>query len=200
VDKNEVGGRYDAVPYRFNRLQNELSKDAIAAVEFGRRLFAKDSELFRFRGGRLLSAAFPACPPNFAQTLEELAATGDESDAKFILAILENYHGEQTTHEVMKRLVARFPDNEDIRDGVIISLESTDVVMGEFGYANALREKLAIARNWQSDSRPAVISFADKHIRSLEVRIIDEQRRAEERKALRELQYDSTSSKSAEKE
>ncbi len=189
LDKSEVEGRYEAIPYQFNSLQKELSKDAAAAVEFGRRLYAKDPRLFRFRGGRLLSAAFPNCPENFAEELKKLAAGGDDADIKFLLAIVENYHGEDTTHEVLKVLIVRFPDNEDIRTGVVISLENTGVVMGEFGFANALREKMAVVRKWQDDPRPEVRAFAERHLRSLEIRIADEQRRAEERKALRELEY-----------
>jgi hypothetical protein len=43
---------------------------------------------------------------------------------------------------------------------------------------------------WLSDPRPGVRAFAEKHIRDLNLRIADEQRRAEERKALRRLQFD----------
>ena len=182
--------RYQAIPYQFHGLEKELSKDARLAVEFGRKIFEGDSRLFRFRGGRLLSAAFPSCPPNFAAELAKLASEGTAADVKFILAVMENYHGEETTHEVLKLIIARFPNDESVRTSVVISLESTGVVMGEFGFADALRGKLEIARKWQSDPRPEVRAFAQAHARSLEVRIVDEQRRAEERKALRELQYD----------
>ena len=182
---------YDAVPYQFHGLEKELSKDPKAAIEFGRRLFAEDDYLFRFRGGQLLAAAFPKCPPNFAEELMTLAAEASESDAKFILAVLENYHGEETTHEILKRLLVRFPKDERVRAGVVISLESTGVVMGEFGFADALRGKLEIVRMWATDPRPEVRAFAEDEIRSLELRITDEQRHAEGRKALRELEYDS---------
>jgi hypothetical protein len=91
---------------------------------------------------------------------------------------------------VLKRIITRFPNNENIRTGVVISLENTGGVMGEFGFANALRDKLEIVRKWQTDTRPEVRAFAEAHIQSLQLRIADEQRRAEERKALRELEYD----------
>lgn len=183
--------RFEAIPYQFHGLEKELSQDAKAAVAFGRKLFADDAKLFRFRGGRLLAIAFPHCPPGLADELATLAATADDSDAKFILAVLENYHGEETTHEVLKRLLVRFPDDERVRTGVMISLESTGVVMGEFGFADALRGKLEIVRGWTTDPRPEVRTFAEDEARSLEVRITDEQRHAEGRKALRELEYDS---------
>jgi hypothetical protein len=190
LKKEAAFDRYEAIPHQFHGLENELSKNPKLAIEFGRRIFEEDSRLFRFRGGRLLSAAFPSCPPNFAEELATLADEGTEADVKFILAVMENYHGEETTHEVLKRIVNRFPNDESIRTSVIISLESTGVLMGEFGFANALRDKLEIARKWQTDPRPEVRAFADAHIQSLQLRIADEQRRAEERKALRELEYD----------
>jgi hypothetical protein len=190
IKEKSSSNRYEAIPYRFHGLQEELSKDAKLAIEFGRKIFEEDSRLFRFRCGRLLSAAFPSCPPNFAAELATLADEGTEADVKFVLAVMENYHGEETTQEVLKRIIKRFPSDESIRTSVIVSLESTGVVMGEFGFANALRDKLEIARNWLTDTRPEVRAFADAHIRSLQLRIADEQRRAEERKALRELEYD----------
>jgi len=182
--------RYEAIPYQFHGLEKELSKHPTLAIEFGRKIFEVDSRLFRFRGGRLLSAAFPSCPPNFANELAKLASEGAETDVSFILAVMENYHGEETTHEVLKRIVIRFPHDDNIQTSIVISLESTGVVMGEFSFANALRDKLEIARSWLTDPRPEVRAFAERHVRSLQVRIASEQRRAEERKALRELEYD----------
>jgi hypothetical protein len=95
-----------------------------------------------------------------------------------------------TTQEVLKRIIKRFPNDESIQTSVIISLESTGVVMGEFGFADALRDKLETARSWQTDPRSEVRAFADAHIQRLQLRIADQQRRAEERKALREPEYD----------
>jgi hypothetical protein len=187
--------RYEAIPYQLHGLEKELSKDARAAVAFGRKLFAEGQELFRFRGGRLLAIAFPTCPQQFADELAALATTADKSDAEFILAVLENYHGEEPTHEILKRLLVRFPDDKGVRTGAAISLESTGVVMGEFGFADALREKLEMVRKWAEDPRPEVRAFAEDEMRSLELRITDEQRRAEGRKALRELEYDSDNEK-----
>jgi len=188
---NPFERQYEAVPYQFHGLERELSKDAKAALSFGRKLFADDSKLFRFRGGRLLAIAFPRCPPQLADELAILAATADESDAKFILAVLENYRGEDTTHEALKRLLVRFPNDDYVRTGVMISLESTGAVMGEFGMADALRGKLKIVEKWATDPRSEVRAFAEGEAHSLALRITDKQRHAEGRKALRELEYDS---------
>ena len=95
MKKENSSDRYEAIPYQFHELQEELSKDPKLAVEFGRKIFEENSRLFRFRAGRLLSIAFPSCPPNFAEELAKLADEGTEKDAEFILAVMENYHGEE---------------------------------------------------------------------------------------------------------
>ncbi|MBB4424516.1 hypothetical protein GGD66_003062 [Bradyrhizobium sp. CIR48] len=192
LEKKESVGQdhYEAVPYEFHGLEQELSKDPKSAIEHGRKLYSSDSKLFRYGGGRLLSIAFPGCPPTFANELTELAKGGTKDDVEFILSVLENYEGEETTHDVLKEIVARFPEEENIRTGVAISFENTGLVTGEFGFANAFREKLRMIRSWENDSRPQVRKFSEGMIGHLELRIADEQRRAEERKALRELEYE----------
>jgi hypothetical protein len=115
---------------------------------------------------------------------------GTSADADFVLAVMENYHGETATHEVLKGIVAKYPDDQSKLTGVGISFDSTGVVVGEFGYVDAIRRKKAAIEPWLTDPRPEVRAFAENHIRDFDLRIADEQRRAEGRKALRELEYD----------
>jgi len=107
-----------------------------------------------------------------------------------VLAVMENYRGEPATHEVLKCIVAKYPTDQSKLTGVSISFDNTGVVGGEFGFVDAMRRKKAAIEPWLSDARPEIRAFAEEHIRSLDLRIADEQRRAEERKALRELEYD----------
>src|SRR5947208_9540893 len=146
----------------------------------------KDSRLFRFLGGRLLSAVFPKFQPEISHELCELVTAGTSTDADFVLAVMENYHGEPETHEVLKRIVAKYPQDQSKLSGVRISFDSTGVVMGNFGFAEAMRQKKAALDPWLTDPHPEVRAFAEKHIRELDLRITDEQRRAEDEKALRE--------------
>jgi ppGpp synthetase/RelA/SpoT-type nucleotidyltranferase len=182
--------RYDAVPYQFHGLEKELSKDAPLAVSIVRGWYGEDSALFRFLGGRLLSTAFPKFVSGIAATLETLVTSGTSTDADFVLAVIENYHGEAETHEVLKRIVAKYPKDRDKLSGVSASLGNTGVVHGEFGFVDAIRAKKLIVEPWLADRREEVRAFAAEYMRQSDIEIADEQRRAEGRKALRELQYD----------
>ena len=75
--------RFEAVPFQFHGLENELSKDPQLAISKGLSWFAQDRELFEFRGGRLLSSAFPNCTQEFAVALAELVKTGGRYGGRF---------------------------------------------------------------------------------------------------------------------
>jgi hypothetical protein len=187
---DEGEDHFEAFPYQFHGLEKELSEDAALAVSTVRRWYAEDSTLFRFLGGRLLSTAFPKFGPEIADALGELVTNGTSADADFVLAVMENYRGEPMTHEVLKRVVAKYPDDQKKLTGVTISFDNTGVVSGEFGLVDAIRRKKAAMEPWLADQRPEVRTFAETYMRQADLRIADEQRRAETRKALRELEYD----------
>jgi ppGpp synthetase/RelA/SpoT-type nucleotidyltranferase len=191
---------YQAFPYRFHGLQKELSKDPKLVVSTVRRWYEEDSRLFRFLGGRLLSVVFPTFQAEISHEFCELVNTGTSTDADFVLAVMENYHGEPETHEVLKCIVAKYPEDQSKLSGVRISFDSTDVVMGDFGFAEAMRQKKAALEPWLADPRPEVRAFAEKHIHELDLRITDEQRRAEGEKTLRELEYQDEDEKNGDNE
>ena len=187
---DESEHHFEAFPYQFHGLEKELSKDAALAVSTVRRWYAEDSTLFRFLGGRLLSNAFPKFGPEIADALGELVTNGTNADADFVLAVMENYRGEPMTHEVLKRVVAKYPDDQNKLTGVTISFDNMGGVSGEFGFVDAIRRKKAAMEPWLADQRLEVRTFAETYMRQADLRIADEQRRAETRKALRELEYD----------
>jgi ppGpp synthetase/RelA/SpoT-type nucleotidyltranferase len=182
--------RFEAVPFRFHGLEKELSKDPQLAISKGLSWFARDRELFRFRGGRLLSAAFPNCPPEFAAALAELVKAGGDTEADFALAIFQNYHGEMSTYVVLQAIVSRFPDDVSKMSRVRIAIDNTGVVAGEFGFAEACRAKKESLTEWLADERPAVKAFAGKHIAELDRMIASEERRAEAEREMRNRSYD----------
>ena len=182
--------RFEAVPYRFNGLEKELSKEPQLAIDKGLSWFARDQVRFQARGGRLLSIAFPNCPPEFADTLVELVKAGGDSEADFALAILKNYKGETPTHVILKEIVARFPEDAHKMSGVRASIESTGVVSGELGFAEVWRARKESLEEWLLDERPAVKVFAKSHITQLNLMIAAEQSRAETRREMRNRSYE----------
>ncbi|MGQ0556704.1 MAG: PilZ domain-containing protein [Nitrospiraceae bacterium] len=188
--KADDGGeeQVEPVPYEFQELEAVLSKDPALAVSKGLAWFAQDRAEFRFRGGSLLSRAFPTCTPEFAAALGEMVKTGGDMEAEFSLALLQNYLGSTSTDSVLKELVSRFSHDDRKMGEVRSSINSTGVisVSGEFGLAEAWRVKKESLTRWLTDERQAVKAFAEQHIAELNRMIAAERRRVEAERELRE--------------
>lgn len=182
--------RFEAVPFEFHGLEKELSKNQQLAISKGLSWFAQDRKLFQFRGGRLLSIAFPDCTPEFAAALAKLVKAGGDTEAEFALAILQNYQGETFSYIVLKEIVSLFPNDVSKISEVCSAIDNTGVVTGEFGFVEAWRARKESLMEWLADERPAVKAFAEKHITQLDRMIAAEQRRAESEKEMRSRSYE----------
>lgn len=188
--KSEDGGeeQVELVPVEFQGLEAVLSKDPELAISKGLAWFAQDRAEFRFRGGSLLSRAFPTCTPEFAAALGELVKAGGDTEADFSLALLQNYLGSTSTDGVLKEIVSRFSHDDRRMDGVRAIINSTGMtsVSGEFWLADAWRVKKESLTRWLTDERQAVKVFAEEHIAELDRMIAAERRRVEVERELRE--------------
>lgn len=93
---------------------------------------------------------------------------GNLDGIDMILAILRNYEGETFLHRICRQIVSVLPeDDRDRRVEVEIILQSTGVVSGHFGFAEAyLRKKIEI-EPWLFDENQKVRAFALDYVRSL---------------------------------
>jgi ppGpp synthetase/RelA/SpoT-type nucleotidyltranferase len=189
-DEDPDGKHYEAFPYTFHDLQEPLARDAESAIASVRSWFRDDDLLFRFRGGRLLATVFLGFPDNFAARLREMAQHGTDEDLNFILAVMQNYHGEPATHALLQDIVDRLPEGDSRLGKVEISLRSTGGVVGEFGMVEAFKRKKEEVRPWLEDPRPRVKAFATEYMRHLEGNIAAEQRKAEEEHELRKRDFE----------
>src|SRR5260221_4472157 len=146
--------------------------------------------MFRFTGCLMLQAVFPTFTEELASSLNQIVARGSDEDYDFAIHLLENYHGEPPTHEVVKELIERLPENDPKLNRLDICLSSTDAVWGEFGMVEVYRKKKEEIALWQKDSRPKVREFAVSYVRRMEQQIASEQRSAEMRRELRMRDYE----------
>ncbi len=103
---------------------------------------------------------------------------------RFALAILQNYTGQESTHPVLKEIVAHFPEDTKKVSKVRQSIDNTGVVSGDLGFAEAWRAKRNLLKKWLDDGRPVVKAFAQKHIAELDLMIANEHRQAEAEREL----------------
>jgi hypothetical protein len=170
---------YRALPFAVHVLPKVLKDAPAMMVQAARDWYALDGELFRFRGGHFLAQIFPEMPPAFEAVLQSLVSAGQRADIKMILALLPNYDGSATIHELCKAIVDYLEEDDKLRLNVAIALESTPVVSGEFGLVEAYEARKALVAEWLTDPRPKVVQFATEFLHQIDQQIAAEQRRAE---------------------
>jgi hypothetical protein len=180
---------FKAVPFSLHKLNEPLAKIPTEAVRMIRSLYDGDLYGFMFRGARLLQSIFPDFPQDFEAELIKLVRAGGEGNWSFVLSVLRNYQGELFIHQTCKELIKALPSDSPLRTEVAIALESTGVVSGEFGMAEAYERKKGEVLGWLDDPNSKVRDFATDYIATLEKMSVSERKRAEEELALRKHKY-----------
>lgn len=189
IKKNEeVFTIFDAIPYQFYKLHEELSKSPEKVIPIVQSWYDGDLGMFIYTGARLLQIIFPTFPKPFQVRLIELIKTNKRENIEFVLAILRNFEGQDFLHEVCKELVKELKD-DDLLNVVRTILQSTGVVTGEYGFSDAYKEKKKKLESWLNDEDEKVRKFAENFITDLEKLIEAEKTRVEEETELMKHRY-----------
>lgn len=188
-DRETLVGTYDAIPFRLHKLNEPLSKIPAEAVRVVREQYDGDYSMFIFRGARLLKIIFPKFPDEFEAELLKILRAGGNTNCEFVLAILRNYEGEPFIYKICKEIIKALPSDSPFRTEIAIALQSTGVVRGEFGMAEAYERKKAEVNDWLVDPDEKVQDFAKWYMGNLESMSAAERKRAEEEIALRKHRY-----------
>jgi hypothetical protein len=137
----------------------------------------------------LLHVIFPDFPEAFEAELSRVLGNKSEIDILFVLAILRTYEGQPFIHRICKEIIRVLPSDSRLRTEVAVALESTGMVSGEFGVAEAYERKKEEVKDWLDDSADKVKDFAKWYIGTLEDMSVAERKRAEEDIALRKQKY-----------
>jgi len=183
------GSEYEELPFQFHSLQDPLSRDPGMVVQRVLDRYRKDSSLFVFRGAKLLQIIFPRFSEAFKAVLVQLVREGSDAELEFASSVLRAYSGESFIQPVAKELIKRVPPGSDLANEVEIALQSTCVVSGEYGMAEAYEKKRLEVLDWLQDPDERIRSFAARFIPALEARRDSERQRAAESIALRKFEY-----------
>lgn len=189
VVAEKAGGDYEELPYQFHTLQDSLSKDPSMVLAEVLNRYSVDDTLFQFRGAKLLQAIFPQFAESFQAELVRLAREGSDRELDFVAGVLRAYSGEAFIQPIAKELIKRLPRSSPLISEVEIALQSTGVVSGEYGMAEAYKRKQSEMLDWLQDPNERIRTFAAKYIGELQAMSESERRRADESVALRKFEY-----------
>lgn len=189
VDKERVSSEFEAIPFELHKLNEPLAKYPSACVTAVRGSYRGDYSSLIYGGARLLKTIFPSFSADFENELLGLVRIGDTENVEFVLAVLRNYDGQAFLGRICMAIVESLPIDDPLLTEIAIVLESTGVVMGEFGFVEAMEEKQKEASTWLDAPSEKVKKFANDYSTSLGRRIVEERARATEQIALRKAQY-----------
>ena len=92
-------------------------------------------------------------------------------------------------HRLCKEIVKAVDSDSSLLNEVAVALETTGVVSGEFGMAEAYERKRQEVLDWLSDTNDKVKAFAKRYVADLEQMRDAQTRRAEEDIALRKHRF-----------
>jgi hypothetical protein len=184
-----AGQRFEAIPYELHELREPLAQIPAVAVRMVREQYDGDYSRLIHGGARLLKIVFADFPAPFCAELMALVKAGGEANIEFVLAILRNYEGEQFLHPIAKEIAKTIAPDGPYRGELAVALESTGVVRGEYGMAEAYDRKRAELASWLTDPDERVRQFAEWYSANLEAMSADQRTRADESIALRKFRY-----------
>lgn len=182
---------FEAIPDHLHQLNKVLGKKPQALIKALRDGFNdEDRSMFPYRGGaRLLEAVFPNFADPLPALLQELVGDADPTDIDFALAVLRAFGGGTPILETAKSIVKVVPEMSPAWNELAAALETTGVVMGEYGMAEAFERKRKDMLIWSADEDPRVRAFAAWLSDGLDQLIIRERQRADEGIELRKYRY-----------
>lgn len=182
--------KFEAVPYDFQKAHEELAKYPKECLGRVSQLFTDDYTKFGYWGAKLLKGIFADLPHPFEQELLALVSSGDSRSMELVLAVLRNFDADKVdVRGICMAIVMELPEDDPLLGEVEAVLDSTGVLTGEYGYAEALEQKRRDLQDWLESPGAKVRKFAQAYSDSLEKRAESERARATEGIALRKARY-----------
>jgi hypothetical protein len=142
---------YEEIPFQLHGLEKSFANIADHAVSKVREWFVSGNPMFQFRGGRLLASSFPNFPEAFGGKLQSCVQPGNRDNIEFVIRVLSSYHGEAVLNETCKAVVRSLPAGDPLLPDVEVILQSTGVVVGEFGFVETYTKKKLEMAAWLKD-------------------------------------------------
>ena len=200
-EKSKESDSYSAIPYELSndKLKNELAKKIDKLFEIGKNNFVKDKGLFAYKWGRLIKIIFDDFPQNFVDKLIFFANGDSEDQIEFVLMVLNGLTELQDCKDVesLKKICKTIIKNPLYKEEIFFSnlfqiVTSTGVVMGKYGFAEALEKKIEEFKGWESDEDDCVRNFYKKFLKIAEEDSKRERAKADDFEELRKYEFEAS--------
>ncbi|WP_287307938.1 RelA/SpoT domain-containing protein, partial [Mesorhizobium sp.] len=179
LHERETGDfRYEDLPHALHYLRTPLAAAPVEIVAAARRWFDADPSFSEFRGGRLIAQLFPNLEhPLYPLLYSQIEESREGID--FVLSVLRAFEGEKFLHPLLRAIVGFLPAEDELLRIVDIVIDSSGVLVGEYGSVEAQEARKALVAEWETDENEAVRAFATSFVKSADNQLAMERRRAD---------------------
>lgn len=186
-DNGDLG--YVDLPHTLHYLRAPLAAVPTQVFAAARSWFDADPSFSQFRGGRLIEQLFPNLEHPIFLLLDSQIEQSREG-IQFVLSVLRAYEGEKYLHPLLRKIVGSLTAEDELLKIVHIVIDSSGVLVGEYGSVEAQEARKALVAEWETDENEAVRAFAAKFIKSANNQLAMERRRADRSVALRNIAFE----------
>lgn len=181
--------RYEDLPHALHYLRAPLAAAPVEIVAAARRWFDADPSFSEFRGGRLIAQLFPNLEhPLYPLLYSQIEESREGID--FVLSVLRAFEGEKFLHPLLRAIVGFLPAEDELLRIVDIVIDSSGVLIGEYGSVEAQEARKALVAEWETDDNDAVRAFAARFVKAADNQLAMERRRADRSVALRKIAHE----------
>lgn len=190
LHERETGDfRYEDLPHALHYLRAPLAAAPVEIVAAARRWFDADPSFSQFRGGRLIAQLFPNLEhPLYPLLYSQIEESREGID--FVLSVLRAFEGEKFLHPLLRAIVGFLPAEDELLRIVDIVIDSSGVLVGEYGSVEAQEARKALVAEWETDDNDAVRAFAARFVKAADNQLAMERRRADRSVALRNIAHE----------
>jgi hypothetical protein len=186
----ELAQRYEDIPYSLYSIKNVLAENPTKLISLIKRNYEYEYGINQYGIARLFKGCFSPFEPQLIDLIFEHLSPSIEEELQLILAIASSYEGHSSILPLVKRLLIALKYDEEKIDWINRVLIKTGIVHGEYGFAEAYKNKRLDIEAWFNDNNVNVVKFAHQYKRVLDDRIDIETKRADEKVALEKHKYD----------
>ena len=189
IASQEPSFEFESIPFSFEFLREALQphpRDVLASV---RQWFDRDDSAPSLDAMYFLSKIYPELQEPLPSALLDLVHSANAADLVFLAYSIRGFNGRPEMLPILRDLLASETASDDTEDQVSQVLLETGVMTGEFGGAETYKAKVELLEPWLDDKNTRVAKFAAREIHSLKNMVASENRHAQERIAMRKLQY-----------
>lgn len=181
---------YEPIPFSFHTVHKVLQMHAADVTSALREWWNSFEGNVGWRLSDFLSRVFPNFENPLQSTLLAVVAEGNRDDLVFVSSSLQGYNGRKELLPLLRSILASEAVTKGIEDKIAYVIHETGVVSGEFGFAQAYKDKADMLKSWLDDTCERVSVFAKREIHKYEQEVALEVRRAQEQIAMRKLEHE----------